>query len=621
LALLVLVLYNPVTRYQFVNFDDDRYVTDNPHVTGGLSWSTLTWAFESTNEQNWHPLTWLSHALDCQLFHLNPAGHHYVNLLIHTANVLLLFLLLQSATGCVWRSFFVAALFGVHPINVESVVWIAERKNVLCTFFFLLTLGAYGWYARSPNLRRYLLVTFLFILGLMSKPMVVTLPFILLLMDYWPLRRIDFFPRPGLDSASPSLEPRASRTHLWSAVAEKLPLLGLSAASAMVTMKLQEEGGAVRFEYSRWMRLGNAVVSYVEYLAKSIFPHHLAVMYPHPGTLSVWAITASALILLTLTIVIVGSRPFPYLVVGWFWFLGTLVPVIGLVQVGMQSMADRYAYIPFIGLFVMASWGVADWAAARRVPAKLVAVSGLAALVALSAITRVQESYWHDSLKLWSYVIRVTGPNFVAQDNLACALGMQAKYEDAVQHFRYAAQINPQDPLSQLNIGASQADQGNLKDAIRQYQLVLDLTPDRRLRADAFSNLGVAYRRLHDYARARSSYESALRLRPDNTDDLLRLGIVQQKAGDLAGAIERYSQAVKIRPSDVGYLLLAQSLEKSGRFDDAKGAVARAQDLSRDLNSAKKELSELLSDEEPAQPAGTASNVDGAPLPATALRK
>ena len=605
LALTIVVLYNPVAHFQFVNFDDDRYVTDNPHVIRGLSWGTVSWALTSTEESNWHPLTWLSHALDCQLFHLNPAGHHYVNLLFHMANVLLLFLLLQKATGYTWRSFMVAALFGVHPLNVESVAWIAERKNVLCAFFLLLTLASYGWYVRSPNAKRYLLVTFLFVLGLMSKPMVITLPFVLLLLDYWPMGRVNRWqvqkPKDGLAGIGVGAGSRP--LPILRSIVEKLPWFALSAASALITMKAQREGGSVRLEYSVGERLANALVSYAAYLGKAIYPVHLAALYPHPGhSISGWRIACSVALLTALTAVTVRYKRFPYLLVGWLWFLGTLVPVIGFVQVGMQAMADRYMYIPLVGLFVMAVWGAADWADVRNVPQKMVAVVAFSTLAILSTVTHFQELHWHDSVTLWSYVISVTGPNFVAQDNLACALRTKGEYEGAMHHFRYAVQINPRDPLSQLNIGVNEAERGNVRDAIARYQFVLGTT-DRRLRLSAFSNLAAAYRRLHDYKRARDSYEAALQLQPDDVFSLIGLGIVMQKTGELAGAIDLYSHAVHLQPTDIGYLLLAQSLEKAGRTDDARAALEQAQHLTRDWNAAERAVSELFSDEAPAEQA------------------
>ena len=358
LVVATLALYNPVNRHPFVNYDDDRYVTGNAHIHNGVNGDTIAWAFSSTEQGNWHPLTWLSHALDYQLFHQNPAGHHFTSVLIHAANAVLLFLFLIYVTRRLGPSLFVAALFALHPINVESVAWVAERKNVLCTFFFFATLIAYCWYARQPDWRRYLAFTGLFVLGLMSKPMVITLPFVLLLLDYWPLGRI----RGGKGDA-----PHASVSKL---IVEKIPLMALSAASAVVTMQAQRAGGAVRStaQFSLGVRLENATVAYAMYLWKMIWPSHLAPIYPHPGdALAGWQVGTSVLVLLAVTWVALNFRAKRYLLTGWLWFLGTLVPVIGLVQVGDQAMADRYAYIPLVGIFIMIAWGIADLADSKQI--------------------------------------------------------------------------------------------------------------------------------------------------------------------------------------------------------------------------------------------------------------
>src|SRR6267378_724430 len=323
LVVVTLALYNPVSRNGFVNFDDDRYVTDNPQVRAGIRWSTISWAFTSLDQANWHPLTWLSHALDCQLFHLNPAGHHYTSLLLHAMNALLLFLILQWFTGYTARSLMVAALFAVHPLNVESVAWVAERKNVLCMLFFLLALAAYGWYVRRPGIVRYLGVAILFGMGLMSKPMVITLPFVLLLLDYWPLGRLWWGRAPSRAACSNS-DSRfivASPPPLGRLCLEKLPLLALSAGSAIITMMAQRAGGAVlsSAEHSPLLRLENAVVCYVLHIKKAIWPSHLAALYPYPHTLSAWLVAASTLFLLAVTCAVLKYREHRYLLVGWFW--------------------------------------------------------------------------------------------------------------------------------------------------------------------------------------------------------------------------------------------------------------------------------------------------------------
>jgi protein O-mannosyl-transferase len=360
LAAATAALYFPVSGHAFLTFDDHDYVTANPHIHAGLSWTTLKWAFTSTTAANWHPLTWLSHALDFQLFGLNPAGHHLDSVLIHAANAVLLFLLLQWATKRAGPSLLVAALFAVHPLNVESVAWVAERKNVLSTLFFFLAIGAYGWYAQRPNWRRYLLLAAMFAAGLMAKPMVVTLPCVLLLLDYWPLGRIQTGP-PGATGM-----PRFAISKL---ILEKVPLFFLSALSAVITIKAQRSGQAVRtlHQFSAAVRIENAVVAYASYLWKMLWPARLAPLYPHPGaTLPAWQLILSAVVLIGITLLVVVQRSRRYLLVGWLWFLGTLIPVIGLVQIGDAAMADRYAYIPLIGIFVMMAWGLDDWRRRNR---------------------------------------------------------------------------------------------------------------------------------------------------------------------------------------------------------------------------------------------------------------
>ena len=376
LVVVTLALYNPVSRNGFVNFDDDRYVTDNPQVRAGLRSSTISWAFTTLDLANWHPLTWLSHALDCQLFQLNPVGHHYTSLLLHASNALLLFLILQWFTGYTARSLMVAALFAVHPLNVESVAWVAERKNVLCMLFFLLALAAYGWYVRQPTVARYLAVALLFAMGLMSKPMVITLPIVLLLLDYWPLGRTHFSANvESRDEASPRFA--ASTQPVWRLCLEKVPLLLLSAGSAIVTMLAQRAGGAVltSAERSPLLRLENVIVCYVLNIKKVFWPSHLAALYPYPHTLPAWQVAASALFLVAVTCAVLKYREHRYLVVGWFWYLGTMVPMIGLIQVGNQAMADRYAYLPLIGLFIMIVWAAADCASARQLSANYLATA------------------------------------------------------------------------------------------------------------------------------------------------------------------------------------------------------------------------------------------------------
>jgi tetratricopeptide (TPR) repeat protein len=580
LAVGTLVLYNPVNQHPFVNYDDDRYVTENPHIRAGFSWETIRWAFSSTEQANWHPLTWLSHALDYQMFHLNAGGHHLTSLLIHAVNAVLLFLLLAYGTGRAGPSLLVAALFAFHPINVESVAWVAERKNVLCTFFFFLTIGAYGWYARKPDWKRYLPVALLFACGLMAKPMGITLPFVLLLLDYWPLGR-----------AKGSLSSTRSRPQMSGAklVWEKIPLMALSAASAVITMKAQEAGGAIRSttQFSLGVRLENALAAYGMYLWKAVWPSRLAPLYPHPGdSLAAWQVAASALLLGVVSALAWRFRSKPYLLSGWLWFLGTLVPVIGLVQVGDQAMADRYAYIPLIGIFVIIAWTAADLAEARRIPLTARAVPVACVLIALAAVAYRQIGYWGSSYDLWSHTLAVTEKNFIAEDNLGGTFLMQGKPDEAFAHFQAAAQIHPQDPMSHANVGAYLQEHGRLQEAVEQYDATIRLTSDRGLLASAYANQGTAYRELGDFAKARESYDHALRQNPNQFNAYLGLGRLLEQEGKLEEAIINYSRSVELRPTDEGFMYLGHALEKTNRLPEAMAAYRQALKISPDSGEA-----------------------------------
>ena len=577
LVVATLALYNPVNRHPFVNYDDDRYITENLHVHNGLTWRTITWAFTATEQGNWHPLTWLSHALDYQLFHQNPAGHHLTSLLIHAANAVLLFLFLMYATRRLGPSLFVAALFALHPINVESVAWVAERKNVLCTFFFFATLIAYCWYARQPDWRRYLVFAGLFVLGLMSKPMVITLPFVLLLLDYWPLGRI----RGG--------HADATAAPLSKLVVEKLPLIALSAASAVITMQAQRAGGAMRStaQFSLAVRLENAVMAYAMYLWKMIWPSHLSPIYPHPGdSLAGWQVGTSALVLLAVTAVALKFRARRYLLTGWLWFLGTLVPVIGLVQVGDQAMADRYAYIPLVGIFIMIAWRIADLADSKQIGLVVRVIPAACVLLALSFATNRQLGYWSSNYDLWTHAVAVTGRNFIAQDNLGGALLWLGKTDEAYLHFQAAAEINPLDPMSRSNLGAYLQEHGHMAEAIEKYNRVITLTSDPGLLAATYANLGAAYRKLGEDEKARTSYDQALQLNPNQYNVYLGLGELLEKQSRLDDAISNYSKAVELRPTDTGFLLLGRALERTGRRSEALAAYQAALKLSPEMPEA-----------------------------------
>jgi len=593
LVLLTLLVYNPALKNGFVNFDDPAYVTGNRHIQSGLTWSTVRWAFGSTESANWHPLTWLSHALDYQLFHLKAAGHHYDSVVLHALSAVLLFLFLDAVTGQVARSLVVAALFAVHPINVESVAWISERKNVLCTIFFFAGLSAYAWYAKKPGLKRYSMVVVSFVLGLMSKPMVITFPCLLLVMDYWPLRRFSFTSTDQRSAEEPEYTPRSFAQLLL----EKVPLFLLSAASAVITVIAQKSGGALRDQYALSLRIANALVSYVEYLKDFFWPSHLAAIYPFPRTgLPGWKIALCALVLALITIAVLKLRHKPYLAAGWFWFLGTLVPVIGLVQVGEQAMADRYAYIPYVGLFIAVVWGVADWAKSHRISGSYVAAAALLWVVGLSFTTRAQTRYWESGITLWTHALDVTQQNFVAEDNMGAELLKTADVQAARSHFQAAAEINPQDAFSQLDIGVCDKRLGNLDGAIEHYLAALGLSAEPTLRTTAFSNLGSVYRVTKRYDLARQNYLAALQIEPDNFTSLLGLALIEQRSSNLAKAVDFYARAAVARPSNISYLLLAQALEKAGRKAEAEQALTRARQAPGDFDSAGKEMNRLLSE-------------------------
>ena len=604
LLLVTLALYNPVVHNGFTNFDDDFYVVHNPHVLSGLNWNTVKWAFTSYDAANWHPLTWLSHALDCQLFKLNPAGHHYVSVLLHALNVVLLFLLLQSATGFTWRSLMVAALFGLHPINVESVAWAAERKNVLSMLFFLFALYAYGWYARRESVKRYAVVAALFAAGLMAKAEIITLPFVLLLWDYWPLRRLSIgggvlgsqfsvlSERPNEDGMGPV--PRS----FWFLVFEKLPLFLLAAGSGVITLLAQRSGNAVRTlggNFSARARLANVVVAYVQYLGKAFWPVRLAAFYPHPGdAIPRWEILGAGLVLLSLTAFVLRWRSQGYLLVGWFWLLGTLVPVIGIVQVGEQAMADRYAYLSYIGLFISVVWATAEMARLRRVPSTWLAVPVVLVLVTLAVVSHRQIGYWHDSDSLWRHAISVTKDNYRAHDGLARALAKEGRPEEAIAEFRVAQSLREYNASALLDLGIYEQLHGHMREAIEQFERSVNVSTDSKSRAVALSCLGLGFLQLGDLDHARMSYANALRQNPDNSAALVGSGLLAERSGDFASAVARISRAVEVDPSDVHYVLLAQALRQVGRTAEADDASAHAQRISRDFSRAQESAMQVM---------------------------
>lgn len=611
LAVAIVAVYYPVHWQPFANYDDADYVTDNLHVKAGLHWTTVKWALTARDAANWHPVTWISHALDTQIFDLNPAGPHDVNVLLHIVNALLLFWVLQRTTGFVGRSWMVAALFALHPVNVETVAWIAERKNLLSMFFFLLTLAAYRWYASNPRVTRYLVVAVPFALGLMSKPQVITLPFVLLLWDYWPLGRLAPRSSPSAlrrnSSGEISGEKRTANCELRTSgeqrrtnvewrwlLLEKVPLLALCAASAVFTLKAQAGGGATSY-YRLALRLQNALVSYARYLGKVFWPSGLALFYPYPlKPYPLWQVCGAAFILLAISAAAALAYRRRYLAVGWLWFLGTLVPMIGLVQVGTQAMADRYAYLPFVGLFIMVCWLVAEWTAQMHLSPVLLRAASVVVLLALALVSHRQVGFWNDHITLWTHVLEVTNNNWVGENNLGTALLKTGRMEDAIPHFRAAAALDPTDPNSTMNIGTYEQAHGNLPTAIKLYKKAAEMARNPKVKARAYNNLGYAYKDTGDLADAQTNLQNAVATDPEFVGAWISLGLVAQRAGDLPLAVSSYSRAMQIHPSDFGYLLLAGALEASGDQAQAASARQKAALLSNDLITAQHYADKLL---------------------------
>jgi tetratricopeptide (TPR) repeat protein len=591
LSLLIVVVtlgvYNQATHFSFVNFDDDRYVTDNPQVRSGLSWNTIKWAVTTTDVANWHPLTWMSHELDFQLFRLNPAGHHLTSIVLHALAGVFAFLWLWRATRRLGLSFFVAALFALHPWNVESVVWISERKNVLSTMFFLLALLAYTWYAQKPDCKRYVALASVFVCALASKPMVLTLPFVLLLLDFWPLRRIHGWTEPGelaLAQVSPA-----------KLILEKAPLFMLSGASAIITMHAQRVAGAIGvLPYPIDIRLKNALYCYLLYVGKTIWPVNLAPLYPHPGySLSTWKAVLGAAFLVVISALVLKFRSRGYLVTGWFWFMGTLVPVIGIVQVGNQAMADRYAYIPAIGLFIMIAWGLAEAFHYLKAPLRLKFAAAGCSVLALTVVTFIQAGYWRDSLTLWGHALQVTRNNFVAEEEYGGALTELGREDEAFAHFVRAAQIAPQDPVAHSNIGTYLHRHGHPAEALPQYELAATLTVDARVLANTYANIGSAYVDTGNFAKARAAFEQSIRLKPDRFDTWIRMGLLAEREGKPEEAVRCFKRSIEVQPNDQAYLDLGHTLAQMGRTTEAIGAYQNALKISPTLVEAQRALDTL----------------------------
>ena len=672
LGIVVFWTFFPAINNNFVNYDDIAYVTENIHVQPGLTWEGIQWAFRSSTAGNWHPLTWLSHMLDCQLYGLHPWGHHLTSVLLHTANTLLLFVILRSMTGLrrgdpqqpndlpprnanktanaaaaatalqtgtTWRSLFVAALFGLHPLHVQSVAWVAERKDVLNTFFMMLTLWAYARYAQGvtgdqpssrfgtagkwqvtrtkatadapgpsqvtghPSLFYGLALVF-FALGLMSKPMLVTLPCVLLLLDYWPLKRVAGNAWPAFaqklrhgrrvtsgptDESPVTLNSQPST--LNQLVVEKIPFILLSVIACVVTFMVQKSGGAVTTleRLSFLARMENALVSYVLYLGKMFWPENLAILYPHPGEWPVWAVLLSSLMLLGISILVVAlRRQRPYLAIGWFWFTGTLVPVIGLVQVGEQSMADRYMYVPMIGVLILVAWGLHESIGRHRYGMVVLSAAATASAVLCVLITRQQIGYWKDSETLFRHEIAVAGDTPTAHYKLGVALNEKGNLDEAYRHFQEVLKLTPHNFHALYALGIISSSKGQLDEAISLFQEVIEQKPDY---ADAHYRLGVALGKKGRLDEAISQYQEALRLNPNYFDAHISLGAAFGRKGQLDEAISQFQEALKLDPKNIGALYnMGTAFNGKGQLDEAIASFQKVLELKPDYADAHNNL-------------------------------
>ena len=600
LVIAIIAVYWQVGNHEFVDFDDNEYVTKNRHVQAGLTSDSITWAFTSTHAANWHPLTWLSHMLDCQIYGLNPGGHHLTNVLLHILNTILLFLIFRRMTGALWKSAFVAALFALHPLHVESVAWVAERKDVLSTFFWMLTMGSYVWYVERRGMRRYLLVLLFFALGLMAKPMLVTLPFVLLLLDYWPLgrfhiryvddvqhtedvstkdtRRKKGKPRYAAENALQA-DNNTTSNYRWSLVLpllrEKIPFLILAAVSSIVTFYVQQGGGAVGslYAFPFIIRISNALASYISYIEKMLWPQHLALLYPH--VLEGWKIAGAFLILIFISYVAVRvMKRFPYIIVGWFWYLGTLVPVIGLVQVGSQSMADRYTYVPLIGIFIIIAWGASDILTRWQYRRAFLAISAGCILSVLTIVTWMQLQYWQNSISLFEHTINVTTDNFTMHCCMGTALAEQGKIDEAVVHYTEALKIKPDYAEAHYGRGVVLQEQDKIDEAISHYTEALKIKPDY---ADVHYNLGIALVRQGRVDEAISHYSEAMRINPGDDDARSRLQMIQTILKETDKDIKRLKKLLEINPGDPElHYILGNQYYKRRDFDKSINQYQKA---------------------------------------------
>ena len=538
---LVWIVFGQTLGHEFVNFDDDQYVYENQRITSGLSLEAIGWAFTHVHAENWHPLTTISHMLDCQLYGIQPLGHHLTNVLLHSVGVILLFLALWELTHAKWPSAFVAAVFAIHPLRVGSVAWVAERKDVLSGVFFMLTLWAYARYVRSNRRGLWTALVTFFALGLMCKPTLVTLPFVLLLLDYWPLRRVT--------EVGPSAPGPVSKKSFSSLLVEKIPLFVLSALSCLATLLAQENTMIASNQLTFGNRLGNAMISYVAYVGQMIWPTNLSVIYPYPlGGINAGELLLSLVILLVISVAFcIYRNRYPFLVVGWLWFLGVLVPMIGIVQVGPQARADRYTYLAQIGLYLLVTWGAVElfgkWRGGRTI---LVAAAAII-LTTLTADSYFQTSFWQNSETLWNQAVAHNPSNQIAENNLGDALIHKGQLDAGINHFRKALELYPNYPEANNNLGYALALKGNFSDAIPSFQIAIGAFPNY---AKAHNNLAISLAEVGRTDEALAHFNEALRIDRNYPNTHRALAIVLLRLNRRDEAVTHLREALRLRPDD-----------------------------------------------------------------------
>lgn len=589
LVIATLTVYWQIKNFDFVNYDDWYYIVENIHVQGGITKDGIVWAFTTFLSPNWHPVTWLSLMLDAELFLKNPGGYHWTSLLFHMANVILLFLVLYRMTGALWKSGFVAALFAIHPLHIESVAWISERKDVLSAFFGWLTVLAYIRYASNLDKRHYMTVLLLFTLGLMSKPMLVTLPFILILLDFWPLGRIK------IAQLRWKTQDDCMEASIIRILIEKIPLLLLSVIISVITYSAQTRAMTPITVLPLDVRIANALYSYACYIQKMLWPSELAVFYPHPLKipLGLPEITGIGIALIAVTIFALRkAKKYPYLAVGWLWYLGTLVPVMGFVQVGLQGMADRYTYFPLVGLYIVIAWGIPDCLKSWNYQKTFLFVSAVIIIAVLMIVSINQVKYWQNGQTLFEHCLKVTQRNYIVHNMLGSYLRRTGRIPEAMIHFEEAIKIAPDFVFAYQNMGYALQSAGRHSEAIPHYLMALKLKPDDH---DIYHRLGVAYMEDKDYNQAISLFRKALDLNPQNAAIYNSLGMAFMNKGKLEKAYEALSKTVDLQPDHAGYRNnLAMLYVRQGKSDMAIFQYRKAIAIQPDYANAHYYLAKVL---------------------------